>query len=237
MLIRSVLLVFAGVAFSLASCNSQNSKSAKSLKTETDTIGYAWGINIASYLKGQGYESINKEALNAAFDDVFAGKELAITEENANKLLQNYGMKMIQKKAEVNKKKSLEFLEKNKSRKEVTTLPSGMQYEILKDASGPKPKTGEKINVHYHGTLVDGTVFDSSVDRGQPFSFEVGMGRVIKGWDEALLLMPVGSKWKLYIPSDLAYGDNPRPNGPIGPGMALIFEVEVLSIDNQTEKK
>lgn len=233
---KNLLLSLVAVSITLFSCNSQNSSSG-SIKTEEDSVSYAWGVNIASYLKSQGYETLNKEAMNAAFDDVFAGKDPIITEEKANALLQNYGRRLMEKKAEQNKTKSMEFLEKNKSRKGVTTLPSGVQYEILKDATGPKPKAGDKLNVHYHGTLIDGTVFDSSVERGQPFSFEVGIGRVIKGWDETLLLMPIGSKWKIYIPSDLAYGDNPRPGGPIGPGMALIFEVESLSIEKPEEPK
>lgn len=230
MIIRT-FLIFTGISLALLSCNSQNAKNGGAVKTEADSVSYAWGVNIASYLKSQGYDNLNKEALNSALEDVFAGKEPLINEENANKLLQNYSMKLVQKKAETNKKASQEFLDKNKARKGVTTLPSGLQYEILKDATGPKPKVGDKLKVHYHGTLTDGKVFDSSVDRGQPFSFEVGTGKVIKGWDEALLLMPIGAKWKLYIPSDLAYGDNPRPGGPIGPGMALIFEVESIAIE------
>ena len=115
----------------------------------------------------------------------------------------------------------------NAKRKEVTVLESGLQYEVLKQGNGPKPTATSQIKCHYHGTLINGEVFDSSVERGEPAIF--GVGQVIKGWTEALQLMPVGSKWKLYIPSDLAYGDN-GAGGKIGPGATLIFEVELLEI-------
>jgi FKBP-type peptidyl-prolyl cis-trans isomerase len=126
------------------------------------------------------------------------------------------------------KEEGVKFLETNGKRKEVTTTKSGLQYEILKAGTGPKPAITDSVSVHYHGTLVNGTVFDSSVERGMPASF--GLQEVIKGWTEALQLMPVGSKWKLAIPSDLAYGESGSPSGGIGPGVPLIFEVELLGI-------
>lgn len=119
------------------------------------------------------------------------------------------------------------FLAENAKRPEVTVLESGLQYEILKEGNGPKPTASSRIKCHYHGTLINGEVFDSSVERGEPATF--GVGQVIKGWTEALQLMPVGSKWKLYIPADLAYGDQ-GAGGKIGPGATLIFEVELLEI-------
>jgi FKBP-type peptidyl-prolyl cis-trans isomerase FklB len=120
------------------------------------------------------------------------------------------------------------FLADNSKRENVITLPSGLQYEIIKAGEGPKPNLEDKVTTHYHGTLIDGTVFDSSVDRGEPASFPVN--GVIKGWTEALQLMPVGSKWKLFVPYDLAYGE--RGTGPqIGPYTTLIFEVELISIN------
>ncbi len=122
-----------------------------------------------------------------------------------------------------------EFLAKNKALEGISETASGLQYEILVAGNGPKPTINNTVKVHYHGTLIDGTVFDSSVDRGEPTTFPVG--RVIAGWTEALQLMPVGSKWKLYIPQDIAYGANPRQGGPIEPFAALIFEVELLSIE------
>jgi FKBP-type peptidyl-prolyl cis-trans isomerase len=123
------------------------------------------------------------------------------------------------------------FLATNGKRKEVTTTKSGLQYEILKAGTGPKPAITDTVSVHYHGTLVNGTVFDSSVERNMPASF--GLQQVIKGWTEALQLMPVGSKWRLVIPSDLAYGERGSPDGGIGPGVPLIFEVELLGIVKQ----
>jgi len=132
------------------------------------------------------------------------------------------------KAAEENKASSEAFLTKNKARKEVTTTDSGLQYEVIKKGDGETPKADDKVKVHYHGTLPDGTVFDSSVERGEPISFAVN--GVIKGWTEALQLMHVGDKWKLYIPADLAYG--PRGAGPkIGPNQALVFDVELLGVE------
>ncbi len=122
-----------------------------------------------------------------------------------------------------------EFLAQNKGVDGIVETASGLQYEVMVEGKGPKPTINNTVKVHYHGTLIDGTVFDSSVDRGEPTSFPVG--RVIAGWTEALQLMPVGSKWKLYIPQDIAYGANPRAGGPIEPFAALIFEVELLSIE------
>ena len=126
------------------------------------------------------------------------------------------------------KEEGTKFLATNGKRKEVTTTKSGLQYEILKAGTGPKPAVTDTVSVHYHGTLVNGTVFDSSVERGMPASF--GLQQVIKGWTEGLQLMPVGSKWRFVIPSDLAYGERGSPDGGIGPGVPLIFEVELLGI-------
>jgi FKBP-type peptidyl-prolyl cis-trans isomerase FklB len=138
--------------------------------------------------------------------------------------------KLFQRKNEVaaaNLKAGQEFLESNKKRAGVVPLPSGLQYEILVEGTGPKPKATDKVTCHYHGTLIDGTVFDSSVKRGQPATFPLNM--VIKGWTEGLQLMTVGSKWRFYIPSDLAYGDR-QVSAQIGPNSTLIFDVELLGI-------
>jgi len=142
--------------------------------------------------------------------------------------ISEYLQKLKAEKMSKNKVAGEQFLAENKSKPGVVTLPSGLQYIILKEGTGAKPTAADKVKTHYHGTLIDGTVFDSSVERGEPISFPVG--GVIKGWTEALQLMPVGSKWKLFIPSELAYGD--RQAGPkIGPGSALIFDVELLDIE------
>jgi FKBP-type peptidyl-prolyl cis-trans isomerase FklB len=141
--------------------------------------------------------------------------------------ISNYLQQLKGEKAAANKKLGQEFLDQNKTKPGVVTHTSCLQYQIIKEGNGPKPLLTDKVKCHYHGTLIDGTVFDSSVDRGQPIDFPVS--GVIKGWTEALQLMPVGSKWKLFLPSDLAYGDNQA--GPsIKPGSTLIFDVELLEI-------
>ena len=134
----------------------------------------------------------------------------------------------VKQKMAAAKEEGVKFLAENAKRKGVTTTKSGLQYEIIKEGTGPKPAVTDTVSVHYHGTLVNGTVFDSSVERGMPATF--GLQEVIKGWTEGLQLMPVGSKWKFVIPSDLAYGDSGSPSGGIGPGVPLIFEVELLGI-------
>ena len=154
--------------------------------------------------------------------------ELIIQADSANKILNTYIQALQQKKLTANLEVGNKFLEENKTKEGVVTLTSGLQYLIMKEGNGPKPGAESKVTTHYHGTLIDGSVFDSSVERGEPASFPVN--GVIKGWTEALQLMPVGSKWKLFIPSELAYGANPRQGGPIEPNMALVFEVELLSI-------
>jgi FKBP-type peptidyl-prolyl cis-trans isomerase FklB len=187
-------------------------------------------MNTALFFKSKGITNINSAMVAKAVDDVLKGKATPLTEEQMNKC----AMEAIQKADETRvgsvKKESAAFLAKNKTKAGVTTLPSGLQYEIIKEGNGPKPTASDKVKVHYHGTLIDGTVFDSSVDRGQPI--ELSVGGVIQGWVEALQMMPVGSKWKLYIPSELGYGD--RDAGPtIKGGSALIFEVELLEIVKQ----
>ncbi|MBO9151553.1 FKBP-type peptidyl-prolyl cis-trans isomerase [Chitinophaga sp. GCM10012297] len=140
----------------------------------------------------------------------------------ADKLFQ-----MKNEKAAANLKAGQEFLENNKQKPGVTALPSGLQYEVISDGTGPKPSASSKVTCHYHGTLIDGTVFDSSVQRGQPATFPLNM--VIKGWTEGLQLMPQGSKWRFFIPADLGYGDR-QVSAQIGPNSTLIFEVELLGI-------
>ena len=235
--LKNYLFTAVMVVVLLSSCNDGKSQSGKdegvakgnvTLQNDLDSVSYSWGINLGSYLTSQSYETINYDALIKALDDILNGKDLAITDEQARTILQAYSQKLMSKKGEKNREESIKFLEENKLKEGVVTLPSGLQYKIMKEGTGPKPQSTDKVSVHYHGTLIDGTVFDSSVERGEPAEF--GVTQVISGWTEALLLMPVGSKWMLFIPADLAYGDNPRPGGAIQPGMALVFEVELLEI-------
>ena len=199
------------------------------LDSEIDSVSYSLGLSVAENVKNQGLENINSEVLARAFEDVLGGAETMLSSSQAEECLNLYFNKATLAKADEQKKAGSEYLEKNGTREGVVTLPSGLQYEILAEGSGEKPTINDQVTTHYHGTTIDGEVFDSSVERDQPASFPVG--GVIKGWQEALQLMSVGSKWKLYVPSELAYGE--RGAGPkIGPHAALIFEVELISIDN-----
>ena len=202
------------------------SLNAQILETEMEKVSYSLGVSVANSVKAQGLQSIDAKAVGKAFEDVFEGKELVISEEEANVILQEYFQKLANKALEENQAAGREFLIENAKRDGVVTTASGLQYEVLAQGSGASPKATDEVTVHYHGTLTDGRVFDSSVDRGQPATFPVN--GVIPGWIEALQLMNVGSKYKLYIPSDLAYGE--RGAGQmIGPNSTLIFEVELIS--------
>ena len=196
----------------------------------TDSLSYAIGVQVASYYKAQGVEKINNVYLDKAFNDVFNNQSLTITEEDANVKIQQKLQEFMTKKISVAKEAGTKFLEENKKRPGVITLPSGLQYEIITKGTGPIPKATDTVKAHYTGTLLDGTEFDNSYKRGEALTIPVSS--VIKGWVEALQLMPVGSKWKLFVPSDLAYGDR-GAGGAIPGGSALIFEIELLSIVNQ----
>ncbi len=209
---------------------SKKMETTQALKNPLDSVSYALGVNIGQNLKAQGMDSINVEMLSKAFSDVLKGNSLLIATDKAEAVLNEYFSKLQAEKAEKNKLAGIKFLEENKKKPGVVTLPSGLQYSVIKEGTGEIPKETDKVTTHYHGTLMDGTVFDSSVDRGQPASFPVN--GVIKGWVEALQLMKTGSKWKLVVPSELAYGER-GAGGKIGPGATLIFEVELISIDKQ----
>lgn len=198
------------------------------IRTKIDTVSYGIGQDIGNTLKTQGFDSLNYDLLIKAIKDAAKGNTPLITKEQCNASISDYLQKIKVQKMSKNKVAGEQFLAENKAKPGVTALPSGLQYVILKEGTGEKPTINDKVKTHYHGTLIDGTVFDSSVERGEPISFPVG--GVIRGWTEALQLMPVGSKWKLFIPSELAYGDR-QAGAKIGPGSALIFEVELLAIE------
>jgi len=231
------ILKFAAIAalvtFMVSACNKAKTMDdlniSDKLEASIDSVSYGLGVDIATNIKSQGVDDINPALLAKAMADVFAGKDLKIKKEDAGPLLQNHFQKKYEQKMEKNLTEGQAYLEKNKAEKDVVTLASGLQYKVIKQGTGAMPKATDAVSVHYHGTLINGTVFDSSVDRGEPASFPVN--GVIPGWTEALQLMPVGSKWMLYIPTELAYGKNVRGGGAIEPNMALIFEVELLSID------
>jgi len=198
------------------------------IRTKVDTVSYGIGQDIGNTLKTQGLDSLNYDLLIKAIKDAAKGNTPLITKEQCNASISDYLQKIKVQKMSKNKIAGEQFLAENKAKPGVTTLPSGLQYVVIKEGTGEKPTINDKVKTHYHGTLIDGTVFDSSVERGEPISFPVS--GVIKGWTEALQLMPVGSKWKLFIPSELAYGDR-QAGAKIGPGSALVFEVELLAIE------
>ncbi|MCQ2959790.1 MAG: FKBP-type peptidyl-prolyl cis-trans isomerase [Bacteroidales bacterium] len=198
------------------------------IKTDLEKASYCLGMNIGTSLKAEGVSEINPEMFAKGLSDIMSGNTLEVSLQEAYTTIQEFLSNANAKKFEKNITEGKNFLEENAKRPGVTTLPSGLQYEILKEGNGPKPKATDTVTTHYHGTLINGTVFDSSVQRNQPASFPVN--GVIQGWVEALQLMPVGSKWKLFIPSDLAYGAN-APGGVIEPHMTLIFEVELIAIN------
>ena len=202
---------------------------------DTQKFSYSLGVNVASGVKSQGIESIDSKAIAKSFKDVFEGNNLEVSEEESLQFLQTYFKEFKAKKQleDVEKFKALAqegiaFLAENAKKEGVTSTDSGLQYEVLAKGDGASPSAEDSVTVHYTGTLIDGTVFDSSVERGTPATF--GVSQVIPGWTEALQLMSVGDKWRLVIPSELAYGA--RGSGAkIKPNSTLVFEVELLKIN------
>jgi FKBP-type peptidyl-prolyl cis-trans isomerase FklB len=195
--------------------------------TSIDSLSYSIGVQVAEYYKTQGVEKVNAEYVKKAFNDVFNKKILTISEEEANMNIQKKLQEFMANKINADKEAGTKFLEDNKKRPGVITLPSGLQYEILTKGTGPIPKATDTVKANYLGTLIDGKEFDNSYKRGEPITIPVT--GVIKGWVEALEMMPVGSKWRLFIPSDLGYGDR-GAGGVIPGGAALIFDIELLEI-------
>lgn len=192
-----------------------------------DKISYALGLSIGNNFKASGINKLDIDSFTKAVKDVMDGAKPEMTYDEAKGVLNSFFSKLQEDKLNLNKKAGEEFLAINKEKPGVVTLPSGLQYQILKKGEGPIPKATNQVTCHYHGTLIDGRVFDSSVDRGQPATF--GVTQVIPGWVEALQMMPVGSKWRLFIPSNLAYGERGAGES-IEPNSALIFDVEILNI-------
>lgn len=222
--------------FSLVACGQENPEGALpalAYKTTLDQASYGIGINIGQNLKEDGLE-INVDALAQGIKDVLTNVKPRLDQAQLAAALQAFQQEMEAKSAargkvegEKNLREGKAYLAANRAKQGVVTLPSGLQYIVLTEGNGPKPKLTDTVRTHYHGTLVDGTVFDSSVERKEPATFPVG--RVIRGWTEALQLMNVGSKWRLFVPSELAYG--PQGQGPIAPHAVLVFEVELLGIE------
>ena len=200
--------------------------------TDQEKLSYALGINMGSSLQ-QSEITVDTALLLQGLNDGLEEAEPKMTDDEIRATLEGFQKKIVAKQmeqakmqSEENRQAGVDYLTENGARDGVITTESGLQYEVVSTGDGAKPAAADTVSVHYTGTLIDGTKFDSSVDRGQPATFPVG--QVIPGWTEALQLMTVGSKWKLFIPSDLAYGD--RAGGPIPPGSVLIFDVELLGI-------
>ncbi len=192
-----------------------------------DKISYALGLSIGNNFQSSGIKDLQVEDFTRGLMDVLTDAKPAISYDEAKSVINAYFVKLRQEKMVLNKEAGEEFLRINKHKAGVVELPSGLQYEVLKMGTGAKPTAKDKVKCHYHGTLINGTVFDSSVQRGTPAVF--GVSQVIPGWVEALQLMPVGSKWRLFVPSNLAYGEH-GAGEIIEPNSTLIFDVELLDI-------
>ncbi|MFM9910060.1 MAG: FKBP-type peptidyl-prolyl cis-trans isomerase [Chitinophagaceae bacterium] len=196
------------------------------LKNQSDSFSYAIGVSISNFYKEQGIGNINSGLVTKAMNDCKAGKA-GLDDSQVNNIIMAYMQQKRSEKSSGTRKAGEAFLAENKKKEGVITTASGLQYTIIKEGTGPMPAATDKVKVHYHGTLIDGVVFESSVQRGEPIVYAVN--GFVSGWIEALQMMPVGSKWKLFIPSNLAYGDN--DSGPlIKAGSTLIFEIELLEI-------
>lgn len=192
-----------------------------------DEVSYALGLSIGQNFKASGIKAITSEDFIAGLQDALAEREPQMTTERAREVINQLFTRLQQEEAELNAAAGKEYQEIMRHKSGVVTLPNGLQYEIIKEGKGAKPKATDKVRVHYHGTLINGVVFDSSVERGEPAEFP--LNAVIPGWTQILQLMPVGSKWRVVIPSELAYGSR-GAGDVIRPNMTLIFEIELLDI-------
>ena len=192
-----------------------------------DKFSYGLGMGIGQNLLSMGVEGMSVEDFVKGVSDVLAGKKPEMSHAEAQQVVNEHFRKLAEQAYEMNKKGGEDFLAANAKKEGVVTLPSGLQYEVIKEGNGKKPSATDRVKCHYEGTLIDGTVFDSSVKRGEPAVF--GVNQVIKGWVEALQLMQEGAKWRLYIPYDMAYGEN-GAGEMIPPYSALIFDVELISV-------
>ena len=199
------------------------------MSNQSNEASYCLGMSVAGSLIGQNLTEIDPQRFLKGLTDILDQNQPEFSAEEANTIIQNYLQENAAKQFEQYKIEGENFLKENATKAGVQVTASGLQYEIIEAGSGKKPAATDTVTVHYHGSLIDGTVFDSSIERGTPAQF--GVHQVIPGWTEALQLMPEGAKYRLYIPQALAYGANPHPGGAIKPFMTLIFDVELISVN------
>jgi FKBP-type peptidyl-prolyl cis-trans isomerase len=230
-ILKSLAIGFLGISVLLSSCTQP--KIEADVKTEIDSMSYALGINMAARFKQGDIDDINIMAFAKGFQESYEGKENAMTNEKAIEFLNKYFAKVNEMKMREAIEEGQKFLEENAKQEGVIVDSTGLQYKVITEGTGPMPTAEDMVKVHYRGTLIDGTEFDSSLEK-EPAQFK--LNRVIRGWTIGLQKMKVGSKYMLYIPSDLGYGPRPPAGGPIKPNSVLIFEVELLEIVKEAKK-
>lgn len=225
---KSFLILGAAAVVFMTSCE-QGAKEA-TLESSLDSVSYAMGVSIGNNLLQSKVDSINTAAFENGLKAAIEKGDLKISVEEGQQVINNYFQNLGKAQSQASQNKGKVFLEENKTKEGVQVTASGLQYKVLQEGNGAKPTLDDVVTTHYHGTLIDGTVFDSSVDRGEPTSFP--LNGVIPGWQEGLQLMPVGSKYRFFIPSNLAYGER-GAGGMIGPNETLVFDVELISIEGK----
>lgn len=228
---KSIVSVIFGIIFLTSFAVNAQKTEVKELKSSSDTVSYCIGISIANSLKNMNIGTIEPDLIARALSDVLMNGNPKFTNENAEKILSSFVMGIKSKESSENLKKSVEWLTANSKKEGVITTPSGLQYKIIQQGTGISPKETDTVTVHYRGTLYDGTQFDSSYDRGEPATFP--LNRVISGWTEGLQLMKTGGKFTFFIPPQLGYGENVPPGSAIKPNAALVFDVELISVNNK----
>ncbi len=220
-------------------CNSDLGSGNASLSSQADSVSYSLGYQNGQFFKERNMTDIDPDLVKAGLAAALEEQEAQLSDTEMQQVIRDFQMKAQQKaqqeamkEAEENQKEGEDFLAENKDKEGIQVAENGLQYKVLEEGSGVSPDSTDQVRVHYEGTLIDGTVFDSSYDRGEPVTFP--LKRVIPGWTQGLQLMKEGAKYQFFIPGDLAYGQNPPPQSPIGPNETLIFEVELLKVNPDT---